>query len=159
MSSLERLNQDLTYVTDSLKYWWRINGEDQFRDTERSGWDRWSAEQALLKMHGELDRELKIQLTAGEKAVELFSFDTDSYDFMTINRRFGARYDLRPNETLDLVHMRPQLSNTLSHGQLRTLYAGHTLHAHGIGIAEALSVGGELTVVPADTEETHSLGK
>lgn len=119
------------------------------------------AEDSLVEAYYALGIEhahkYKIQLTAGEKAVHLFVFSSNAYDFLTVDRHFGDDYDLLPGDSLDLVQMHENVGNDLYHGRVLALYMGHTLFAHSVGIAETLSLGGSLAIVPAEAEETYKL--
>ncbi len=155
-AALEQLSQDIERATSSLRYWWQRNDSNRFWDDEAVGWERQTAEDILVQAHNEVGREHKIQLVAGEKAVQLFSFGTNAYDFLTIDRHLGDAYDLQPGESMDLVHVHEQIGNYIYHGNLHALYMGHVLHTHSIAIAETLSLGGGLAITAQDTEETYS---
>jgi len=145
---------NLDEASIALKVWWRLNGGEHLSRHEQQPRERAMAERIIKSTFYAIGREHKLQLTAGQTAVRLFSFGKDSYDFLTIDRRFGDDYDLQPGQTMDLTRMREDLPNSLYHPH-PALYLGQTLHTHSIAIAETLTEGGSIAIVPADVEQTY----
>lgn len=149
------LDSRLDDASERLRYWWRHNQDNQFWDREAQGFERRIAEAILAETYHKVGREHKIQLTAGEKAVQLFSFSKNPYDFLVIDAAPGDNSDLQPGESMDLIHLHQGLRNSLYHGEIPALYMGHVFHTHSIAMAQTLSLGGNLAVVPEDQDETH----
>lgn len=63
--------------------------------------------------------------------------------------------NLQPGQSMDLVHFRTGISNEFAHGSLTAVYTGHLFQTHSIAIAETLTLGGKLQLVPGTAEDTH----
>lgn len=145
------LTVELEKTAQYLGYWWRANQREfQFWDFERRVDNRNTAQVALRSVYYNLDNDHKIQLTGGEKPVELFSFSS-ARDYR------GTSIDhldwLRSGEALDFRHIHEHVRV----GRLRTtvLYLGGIGCVNTMGIAESLAHGGKLEIVGQDVPETY----
>lgn len=156
------LTDTVEKAVGNLRHYWLHNRDNRFWNGESRGVHRGWAEEDITRIFHTLGTEqhFKLQVTAGEKALQLFSFGSNAYDFLTIDRHFGDDYDLQPGQTMDIQHLHPDIGNDLYHGNVRALYlGGRVLHTPSIYVAETLTLGGGLNIVPIDTEETHDWRK
>lgn len=151
------LESRLQDASTDLRKWWHANSGIDFLagEEERSSLLRSNAQEILRHTYLHIDRiSQKIQLTAGEKAVQLFNFESEPRGVMKI-RSVDEGDTLQPGQTMDLAHFRSGISNELAHGSLTAVYMGHVYQTHSIAMAETLALGGKLQLVPGTAEDTH----
>lgn len=150
----ERNFAKLSDASADLKFWWRQNrGNPTFFAGERAYGYRKQAEDELYELHDKLDFEQKIQLSAGEKAIQLYTFNS-LHGFLDVEPA-REEHALQPGETIDLTAMRKITDYPGRLTQYPVLFAGQVFYAPSLSIAESLVEGGSLQIVSRDTEETH----
>lgn len=144
----------LNDASADLKFWWRQNrGNPTFFAGERAYGYRKQAEDELYELHDTLDFEHKIQLNAGEKAIQLYTFNS-LHGYLDVEPA-REEHALQPGETLDLTAMQKVKEYPGRPTQYPVLFAGQVFYAPSLSIAESLVEGGSLQIVSRDTEETH----
>lgn len=144
-------------ISADLRFWQRQNqGNPWLIGGENSFGYRAHAEKELLSLEFDLalEREQKIQLVAGAKAVELFSFTGNPYDFIEIKPAFDDQ-NLQPGDAMDLTRSYEGVTWDGQPGNKPALYMGRVLFAHSMAVADTLSAGGSLQLVAEDAEDTH----
>lgn len=150
----ERNIAKLNDASADLKFWWRQNrGNPTFFAGEDAYGYRKHAEDELFELHDTLDFEHKIQLSAGEKAIQLYMFGS-LHGFLDVKPALDE-YALQPGETIDLTTMRKVKDYPGRPTQHSVLFAGQVFYAPSLSIAETLVEGGSLQIVSRGTEETH----
>lgn len=153
------LESQLDRASTYLRDWWRANDTVDLLNggQERSPYERSLGQEILRQVYLHIDqRSRKIQLTAGEKAVQLFSFESGLHGSMDI-RAVEEEYNLQPGQAMDLAHFRSGIRNKPYHGDLPAVYMGRVFQTHSIAIAETLAQGGSLDLVSGSAEDTHWL--